>query len=112
MIINLCPHSIHLYSLDRNGDIDGNVRSFHPSGVVARCEENTSPVFIVGENLPVVNKWYGEVIGLPERVEGTFYIVSMMIRSALPGRTDLLSPGDAIRDESGKIIGCINFVIN
>lgn len=104
-VINLCPHAIHLY--------DGTlVCNYPPSGAVARCEEMTSPVYHLDATLPVVNKTYGEIIGLPAPKEGTVYIVSMLIRTLCPGRSDLLSPGDAVRDAEGKIIGCTNFVAN
>jgi hypothetical protein len=107
MIFNLCPHTIHLFE----GDLIKY--SFKPSGVIARCEEITSPIYILDEDrIPVVNKSYGEVKDLPEEREGIYYIVSMMVRNALPDRMDLLSPGDMVRDAEGKILGCKNFVQN
>ena len=36
----------------------------------------------------------------------TFYIVSQLVKSALPNRSDLLVPAEMVRDEKGAIIGC------
>ena len=36
----------------------------------------------------------------------TFYIVSQLVKSALPNRSDLLVPAEMVRDEKGMIIGC------
>ena len=49
---------------------------------------------------------FGEVIDLPEPKEGTIYIVSMLVAARAVGRTDLVSPGRQIRNESGQVIGC------
>ena len=36
----------------------------------------------------------------------TFYIVSQLVKSALPNRSDLLVPAEMVRDEKGVILGC------
>ena len=36
----------------------------------------------------------------------TFYIVSQLVKSALPNRSDLLVPAEMVRDEKGAILGC------
>jgi hypothetical protein len=100
--INLCPHTIN---------IQGHT-PIPPSGTVARCSEITFPGQYV-DGIQVVTKSYGEVYDLPAPQSDTFYIVSMMIRLALPNRHDLLSPGDAIREPlTGQITGVTNLVIN
>jgi hypothetical protein len=38
--------------------------------------------------------------------EKMFFIVSQLIKSALPDRTDLLVPAEVVRNSSGMIIGC------
>ena len=52
----------------------------------------------------------GESIGLPLFQEGILYIVSPLIKSALPDRVDLLDPEDLdsnwILDERGQLVGC------
>lgn len=104
MFINLTPHEIRI------GD-----RVIPPSGKVARCEEITTPAGTF-DGVELINRKYGQVHGLPEpgakKFDGTFYIVSAMVRMALPDRIDLASPGDLVRDETGKIVGCKNLVVN
>lgn len=52
---------------------------------------------------------YGEVMGLPEPQPNTVYVVSGMVNAATPDRSDVVSPGDHVRDGEGKPIGCIGF---
>jgi len=35
-----------------------------------------------------------------------YYIVSQLVKSALPDRDDLLVPAEVVRDETGRIVGC------
>lgn len=54
---------------------------------------------------------YGEVVGLPTPKDGVGYIVSLLVIQALRqsgGRTldDLYTPGEAIRDSSGRVVAC------
>ena len=35
-----------------------------------------------------------------------YYIVSQIVKSALPNRADLLVPAEVVRDNAGNIIGC------
>jgi hypothetical protein len=98
--VNLTPHTINLPT----GAVE-------PSGVLARCAEETVPVGFLGE-VPIVTRRYGKVENLPEPRPGLVYIVSHMTRVACPYRTDLASPGDLTRDESGNITGCTNLVVN
>jgi hypothetical protein len=108
--INLCPHAIVIL-----GDTGGVVRTIPPSGVVARCAEQTIYLPpIEPDDIPVCLREYGDVTGLP--TEGSdepgYYIVSNMVRQALPKRLDLASPGDTVRDQEGQIIGVKNLIVN
>ncbi len=69
---------------------------------------------VVGEvdGIRLVTVQFGEVIGLPEPVPGTLYLVSAMVREACKSRTDLASPGDLVRDEAGNIQGCKSLIVN
>ena len=98
MIKNLTPHLV---------TVTGT--ALPPSGQIARCNEVSTPAGEV-DGLPVVRKTYGSVDGLPAAENGTWLIVSAMVRLALPDRSDLLSPGDLIRDAAGNITGCKNLV--
>lgn len=106
-IINLTPHDVVIIS-------EGKEKKIYPkSGKMARVATNS---VVVGEvdGVAIVSQKYGEVDGLPEPKAGTLYIVSMVVRLALPDREDLISPDTSpqstIRDENGQIIGVRQFV--
>jgi hypothetical protein len=84
-LVNLTPHPIRLP--DR----------VIPSSGIARCAEYTAVAADL-DGVPMVRRGYGAVLGLPDRCEGTVYIVSMIVRLLLPGRLDLASPGELKRD--------------
>jgi hypothetical protein len=111
-IINLTPHAVTILAWCQTLDGDTVIP---PSGQVARCEEVTNPNGMIETEfgqIEFVQKSFGAVVGLPEQEPGTYLIVSMMVRQALPERKDLLSPGDLVRDTSGKIVGCKNLACN
>lgn len=99
-IINCTPHAINV-----------NGRTIEKSGILPRCQETTVSVGVF-DGVQIVRRSYGLVTNLPEPVEGTLYIVSMLVRVACPDRVDLASPGDLVRDDAGNIIGSSNLVIN
>lgn len=99
MLINLTAHTIT--------EITTGV-SIPPSGRVARVKASTRKVAeFVG--YPIFESTFGDVEGLPEPQEGIMYIVSALCMNACSTRTDLLSPGNLLRDEHGKPAGCIGF---
>ncbi len=100
MFINLCPHTIHL----------PNGLSLPPSGEVARCTERDMLAGNV-EGVPIITRQYSNVTGLPAPQPNVWLIVSSMVRTAMPKRTDLLSPGTLARDADGNITGCLNLII-
>jgi hypothetical protein len=61
-----------------------------------------------------IRQEYGDTTDLPPCVHGAgkMYIVSAMVRAANPGRYDIASPADMIRDEQGRIIGCRALEVN
>ncbi len=63
--------------------------------------------------LPVRSVAYGPISDLPDQIDGTYLIVSLLVVQAAKaaGRTtaDLLTPGDLVRDERGEIVGCTCF---
>jgi len=93
-IINLTPHPINLIGW---GEIQ-------PQGL-ARVSSEVAPVAEIN-GIPITYKWLGEVTGLPPRTCGVRYIVSLMVAQALPDRDDLLVPGEVVRDDIGRVIGC------
>ena len=101
-IINLTPHEVRYY---KEG---GEVVRFAPRGVIPRCDEIGEHDKVLGGVLTRVVR-YGSVENLPEEVNGRYLIVSALVRAALPGRPDLISPIDLVRDEAGRVIGCKAF---
>lgn len=100
-VVNLTPHAIQV--------VGGP--SFPPSGQVARCAQVSAPVG-AHEGLPLVSVQFGEVEGLPDPQEGVLFLVSALVRSAVPHRHDVASPGDLERNEAGQPVGCRNLVVN
>lgn len=103
-LINLTPHVINVLHAD------GSVSNIPSSGIARCAEQRIKHNNIDGIDLYAVH--YGDVSGLPEAQENTYFIVSMPVRLALPWRKDLLSPGELVRDQEGKPIGCKGFATN
>jgi hypothetical protein len=101
-LVNLTPHTVNLPGLAL------------PSEGLARVSEvatEVSRMHTAGPApIPVYSVSYGAVTGLPEPVEGTVYIVSRLIRTALPERGDLASPYGLVRDAEGRAIGAEGLV--
>lgn len=99
-IKNLTPHPIHLIGED--GQI---VRTFGSDGLV-RLKADTVDAGFTVDDCKITRTVFGEPVGLPEYRLGQFYIVSQLVKSALPNREDLLVPAEVVRDTNGNIIGC------
>jgi len=104
--INLTSHAI---SVKKN---DGSTFTVEPSGIIARVSTHEQ---VIGEldGVPLVTRKFGEVENLPEPTEGTIYIVSSLVLSALNGREDVVAPdtgATAIRNEDGHIVAVTRFV--
>jgi hypothetical protein len=117
--INLTPHAVNVLALD------GSFLTFPPSGDVARVEEfvtSTERLILMDEQehyddqgmpwwpqIIKVTKRYGPVTGLPKPTPGVTYLVSSIVRDALPDRQDLLTPdtgpNSVIRNDQGQILG-------
>ena len=82
---------------------------FSPSGLVARVETECSNVEKIG-GIQMYSRSFGQVIDLPEPQLDTLYIVSALVFEAAKNRQDLLAPGELVRDEKGRPIGCKGFV--
>ena len=105
MFVNLTPHDIHVVMPD------GSVRIFERSGTIARCSVDTELVDRV-DGIELSRAQFGTVDNVPDIVQGTYYIVSMLVRQALSYRHDIVSPGELVRDSSGNVIGCKGFTCN
>jgi hypothetical protein len=93
-IINMTPHDINII----------NGATIPSSGTIRLKAETVPAGQINGINL--TKTVYSEPVGLPEIKEGTLYIVSQLVKTALPDRVDLLVPAEVVRDDKGNIIGC------
>lgn len=107
--INCTPHAVNIQRED------GSTLTVEPSGDFARVATNVENVNIPGiEGIKVVKTTFDttKVDGLPEPTEGVIYIVSLITLNALKGiRSDLVAPGNLIRDEKGNIVGCDGLTI-
>lgn len=103
-ILNLTPHNINILNNS------GAAQTIASTGV-ARVSGVTTEVG-THEGIRLVRTSYGPVTGLPEQKDGVILIVSAMVRNASPGRSDLTSPADLVRDAAGNIIGCKALEIN
>lgn len=98
-ILNYTPHPIHIC-----GD-DGTVlRTIQPSGLVRLKAMTVSAGHL--DDVPVTTTQFGQPEGLPDYQTDVYYIVSQLVKSALPARSDLLVPAEVVRDAQGQIIGC------
>lgn len=102
-IVNLTPHVVNV--------VGEGACTLPPSGQVARVSSTTTEVRRVN-GIPCSAVSYGKVEGLPEPEEGTLYVVSALVRAAVPHRTDVASPGELVRDNDGKPIGCRGLAVN
>lgn len=101
---NLTPHTVNVNGL-----------SLAPSGIVARvCQsrEKVSSISSEGEKIDLYRTTFGQTVDLPDQEPKTLQIVSAMVRIANASRIDLISPGELLRDEAGRVIGCQNFDTN
>ena len=103
-LVNLTPHAINLLTSD------GGTITLPPSGTVARVSSKSVPVGEV-DGVVLTRVTFGEVIDLPAP-DGRCFIVSALVRSALPSRNDLASPGELVRDSAGNVIGCKSLILN
>jgi hypothetical protein len=78
---------------------------------VARVESTTvEDGALAGLGVPLLRTRWGQVVGLPDPTWGDMHVVSVIVAEAAidsgRGADDLLVPGDQVRDDSGRIVGC------
>jgi hypothetical protein len=103
-VVNLCPHPVVILR-------EGQPPMVLPaSDRPARVQLEEAPV---GElhGVPLLSQ---SLTGaeLPEAREDRVLVVSHIVRSAHPERTDLLSPARLVRDEAGAVIACEALAVN
>jgi hypothetical protein len=106
-LVNLTPHVLNIFSADGKTQLV----TLPPSDSVARCSVESIQVGSAN-GVPLFAASFGEVSDLPDPKQDTIYVVSMLVRSALPERADLASPGELIRNEAGQPVGCKGLNVN
>jgi hypothetical protein len=109
MFVNLTPHAIHLHGA-------GGITTVPADGRVARCATIATPAGAAFDGTPLMRRSFGAVTmsdgtSFPDPQEGTMFIVSALVGAALPGRDDVASPGNLVRDPDGNIIGCTDLTL-
>ena len=99
--VNLTPHAVN-FVLD-----DDKTFTVMPSGSVARLTVSTKTISNI-DGVPVTTSVFGDVENLPEPKDDTIFIVSSLVASRVPERSgiDVFIPNEAVRDDSGRIVGC------
>ena len=112
-IINLTPHALNVRGAYGSGDLTNPDSGIHitPSGEVARVTVQNS-LADTANGIPVFHQIVGHVYDLPKPQSGVVFITSAMVRLAVPARTDVLSPGELIRNGDGQPVGCYGLIGN
>lgn len=111
MLKNLTPHEVKIFKLNGTApDLDVVIEA--NEGMVARVSCEYIKVDKKVDGIDLYRTVFGEVTGLPDYSEGVYLLVSTMVREALPLRSDLVSPGQLLRDDDGNVIGCLGLVGN
>ena len=100
-IINKTPHPIHVLV----GDKVATTFPACPHDELIRLKAESVPTEPVC-GVPTSQTKFGEPVGLPSYADDVYYIVSQLVKSAMPTRSDLLVPAEVVRDDGGNIIGC------
>ena len=100
-VFNLTPHPLNLVKQD------GQVIEIAPSGQLARVEQLREERRAIA-GMTVTYSSFGDVVtGLPDPAPGKIFVVSALVLAhpSVQNRIDVFCPGEAVRDEAGKIIG-------
>lgn len=106
---NYTPHDIVIYKLDGKTP----AVTVPKTGVFIRVAELVTPIIEGDVALLRVERDPQSIEGLPEKVDGRVLIVSDIAYHAARalGREDVVRTGPAVRDDSGRIIGCKGLAI-
>lgn len=106
-ILNMTPHTVSIYSSREDGaEATLVIPSCAQQGIpVPRCSQRDIQVDSIN-GVPVFETTFGEVVDLPEMQEGVVLIVSRIVFNAAH-RPDLVTPGPAIRNSEGVIVGSL-----
>ena len=102
----MTPHPVTILDVDKKTVL----RTIESSGLIRLQSYTVSAGFTV-DGCRITRTEFGKPEGLPDEKLGINYIVSQLVKSALPNRSDLLVPAEVVRDEKGNIIGCCSLGI-
>ncbi len=102
MIYNKTPHDIVIITEDRK-----EIKRLKAEKGAVRLGAEVKKVGNIGK-VPITKTIFKEAQGLPSYKEGVYYVVSQLVKSSLPQRTDLLVPAQILRDEKKRIVGCMS----
>ena len=119
-IVNLTPHDVNVYredDLDEYHRVKFGCRPYcvipsatQPTARIITQERPAEPVSLYdGTTIPVCDKVMSHIQNLPAPSEDTFYIVSTIVATYAPHRSDLLIPSGNVRSKNGVIVGCTGF---
>lgn len=102
-LVNLCPHPIV---------IEGKRPCTLPAAEFPARLLSSEKLVTEVEGIPVIAVSLGGTMNLPDPRLGVLLIVSSVLRSAFPHRSDLVSPARLFRDETGTISCCRALAVN
>lgn len=104
-LVNLTPHPVTIIR-ETTDPVTLPIGGSAPRLSVKRVR--LTPIPQNGGPIPLCRSEMGSVVGLPDPVPGTILIVSALVAEhpSVAHRTDLAYPGEAVRDESGRIVAC------
>ena len=101
-LVNLTPHPITITV------VDGVPLTIPPEDEPARFELlPTGEVVDLGNGIEASDTRKGAIVNLPPPQEGVAYIVSRPLAMLVVARDDVFCVGESIRDEDGRVIGCL-----
>lgn len=114
-LVNLTPHDIVFY--DRDDSILGGtlklgakpVKIVPPSGTVCRVSSTEGVTCMSVHGVPVCEKRFSYISGLPEPEAGTLFIVSAIVAiyaAQYLRRADLVTVNELVRNSKGAVMGC------
>lgn len=103
---NLTPHVVNILNQEKK-----LILSVPPEPTPARAKQ-TNHILNHVFGFPLMFTQYGATENLPAEIPNTILIVSALVRMANPGRLDLASPGELVRDAAGNPEGCIGLIVN
>lgn len=100
--VNLTPHAI---TVERAGK---DPLTIEPSGIVTRVESIYEELEPLG-TIALSKASWSDVTNLPDPQDDVYYVVSGIVERAVKNRPDVISPGEFVRDEAGRILRCKGF---